>query len=402
MTKAYAVLVASGKGGTGKTLLSLNLAYTLKNRGKRVGLLDSDFSSKSLWDFLTLPEEPMSVSGERFHPVEFDGLKLFSMNLLVGSRAVSMEGPQYSELLRDAVQASEWGEIDYMVVDAPPGFSDIFKRTVEVFPNFLGSMVISQPAHATDLRSAITLLKDLEVRIIGLIENMSFFQVGEETVDIFGRSVVDEVGKEFGVDVFGKIPLSMEVRRLVEAKTPFLTGDLAAPVERAADKILTLEPETPGFLARFKEWVKEKVDRALTSTILAINDEIDIAGVQDQFAYPGGSVIELNIMKEDMRTPISTWRFMVHEKKLMAVENPAIPDYRIDIWIDAIKWALLRNRTLADGSVYDFESALRLGQMRLWGDMSMARGARFMREVLQRLSQNEKAIGRVKPLLEAL
>lgn len=402
MTDANAVLVCSGKGGTGKTLLSINIAHKLMEKGKKVGLLDSDFSSANIKDFISLPETLMDISGERFHPVDVDGLKVFSISLLVGDKAVSMEGAQYSELLEDSVNASEWGNINYLIVDAPPGFGDIFKRTIEVFPNFLGCILVSQPAHLIDLRRAITLCRDLDIRIIGVIENMSYLKVGKAPWKIFGESVVDEVGKEFDVDVLGKIPLCMDVRRLVEAKKPFLTGEIAEPIEKAAEKILTLKPEKPGFLARLKEWIKDGVDKILTNMILTINDEIDISGVQKQFGYPGQSIIELNIMKENMRSIISQWHFMVLKGKLVAVEGTPAPDYRIDIWINSIKWTLLRNKGLSDGSTYDFESALRMGHMRLWGDRSMARGARFLREVFQKLSENEAAINKLKPLLEAL
>jgi len=406
LTDAYAVLIASGKGGVGKSLIAINMAHKLMEKGKKVGLLDSDFSSKSIRDFINLPPGMMDVSGERFHPIDVDGLKLWSMSLFVGVKPVSMEGSMYSELLNDAVKASEWGDVDYIVVDAPPGWSDTFKRTIEVFSNFLGCLIVSQPAHVTDLRSGVDLCKDLEVRIIGIIENMSYLKVGDGQLKIFGESKIEELGKDFNVDIFGRIPLCMEIRDLVASKKPFLTGELAGPIEKAADKILTLKPEKPGFLAKAGEWIREKIVKALTGIVLAINDEIDITGVQKQFAYPGGSVVQLNIMREDMRTVISHWNFMVSEGKLLAVESepnkPVDPDYRIDIWKDGLKWALLRNRQLSDGSTYDFESALRMGHMKLYGPLAMVRGARFLREVLRRLSENEKAINRIRPLLEVL
>lgn len=402
MTDAHAVLVASGKGGVGKTLISINLAYALKARGKSVGLIDSDFSSSNLDDFLDLPETFMDLSGERFHPVDFEGLKIFSMSLLVGDKAVNMEGAQYSEMLRDAVTASEWGGLDYMVVDAPPGFGDIFKRTVEIFPNFLGCLIVSQPAHQVDLTRAVTLCKDLDVPIIGLVENMSYLPVGSSNWKIFGESTVDQVGEEYGVDVFGKIPLSMEVRKLVEERKPLLTGGLAEPIEGAVEKILTLEPRRPGFLERAKRWVKGVVDKALIEILLAVNREIDVGDVQKRFSYPGGSVVQLNFMKEDMRHIISQWNFMVYEGKLVAVEGSPDPDYRIDIKPEAIKWAMLGSRTLSDGSTYDFKSALRLGDMRVWGEASMARGAYFMGEVFQELSRSREGMERVRPILERI
>jgi len=395
------VFVTSGKGGTGKTLISVNLAYQLKQRGKSVGLLDADLDSPNLCEIIGI-EGVMDVSGERFHPKVHEGMQIFSMSLLVGDKPVYMEGSQHSEMIRDAVKATDWG-CEYLIVDHPPSSSDILRKSLEMFQDsLLGVVIVSQPAHPIDTRRQICLFKDLGVRIIGVIENMSFLKVGKGTWKIFGESRLDEIAKEYEVDILGRIPLSMEIRRLVEAKKPFLTGEMAEPIEKTVEKILTLQPEKPGFLAKVKDWIKTQVDRALTTLIIAVNEEIDISGIKSQFGYPGGSVIQLNIMREDMQTVISSWSFMVYEDKIVAVEGNPAPDYRIDIWIDAIKHGILRDRRLSDGSVYDFEAALRLGHMRLFGDLSMARGARFLKEVFARLAENEKAVNRVRPLLEVL
>lgn len=401
MTDANAILVSSGKGGTGKTLVSINIARKLMEKDRKVGLLDSDFSSTSIKDFINLPEN-MDLSGEKFHPVNCDGMKVFSVSVLFGDEALSMDGGQYSELMRDAVKSSDWGDLDYIVVDSPPGFGEIWRRTIEVFDNFLGCVIVSQPAHRLDLRRAITLCKDLDVEVLGIVENMSYLQVGEEKLKIFGESGLEEVGKEFGVDVFGQIPLSMEVRSLVEAKKPFLTGELGSPIDRAVEKILNSKPRKPGYLERFKAFLGGVVDKALIEIVKAANREIDIGAIQRKFNYPGGSIIQLNFMKEDMQHVISQWSFMVHEGKLVAVEGDPQPDYRIDVKPEAIKWVMLGNRVMTDGTRYDLKKALTLGDMRIWGEASMARGAYFLKEVFDELSRNESAMTKIRPILEVL
>lgn len=401
MTDANAILVCSGKGGTGKTLISLNIARKLLEKDRRVGLLDSDFSSTSIKDFINLPEK-MDLSGEKFHPMTCEGMKVFSVSMLFGDEALSMDGGQYSELMRDAVKSSEWGELDYIVVDAPPGFGEIWRRTIEVFENFLGCVIVGQPAHKLDLRRAIALCKDLDIEIIGLIENMSYLQVGEDKWNIFGDSGVAEIGKEFGVDVFGQIPLSMDIRHLVEARKPFLTGELGAPIDRAVEKIISVKAKKPGYLERMRALIGSAVDKALIEIVKAANKEIDIGAIQKRFSYPGGSIIQINFMKEDMEHIISQWTLMVHEGKLVAVEGDPAPDYRVDIKPEAIKWAMLGNRTMTDGSKYDLKRALTLGDMRVWGEASMARGAYFMRDVFEELSKNESAMTKIRPILEVL
>jgi len=402
LTKANAIVVASGKGGVGKTLISTNLALNLQKKEKKVGLLDSDFSASNVPFFLNLKGKEMDLSRESFHPLDFEGVKIFSISLLLGDRAVAMEGAQYSRLLEDAVN-SEWGDIEYMVVDAPPGFGDVFRRTIEVFPNFLGCILVSQPAHHVDMRRAINLCKDLEIEILGLIENMSGFLTPDgKNYPIFGESTVDKLGEEFKVPVLGKIPLSMEIRERIEKKDPQLKGNYAEPIEKAVEKILEAKPKKPGFLEKLREMMKGYVDKLIIEMILAINKEINIKQSMERFGYPGGSIIRLNIMKDDMTSIISQCDFMVYGDKLTAVDGEYNPDCQIDITPKAIKAAILKNRTLSNGQIYTFEDALRLGELRLWGTGSMARGAYFMKNVLQELAENQKAMTTLKPILERL
>jgi len=397
-----ATLVLSGKGGVGKTLVSVNLALRLKDKGVKVGLLDADFSASNIGYFIDLSGKSMGLSREEFHPVDYDGLEVFSIPLVLGEKSVSMTGDQYSRLFQDAVEAAAWNA-EYMIVDLPAGFSDEVKTAAKVFSDsLLGSIIVLQPAHQLDARRALQLHKDLEMPVLGLIENMSFFKAGAAKYSIFGGSVVDKLGEEFGVPVFGKIPLSMEIRRQVERKEPKLTGEYAEPIEKAVEAILHTEPKKPGFLERVKNIIKEKVDKLMIELALNINKELNIPDIQNRFGYPGGTIIRLNIINDDGKI-ITQTDWVVEEGKLFAVdEEYGAVGAQIDITPKAIKWAILGNRVMSDGRPYTFEDALRLGHMRIYGDRSMAKAVYFMKHVFTELARNESAMKRIGPILEVL
>lgn len=398
-----AVLVISGKGGVGKTLISVNLALRLKDTGAKVGLLDADFSASNTGYFLPLENAQMVLGREEFVPLLYDGMEIFSIPLILGNRSVSMNGDQYSQLLTDAVTAAKWNA-EYIIVDCPAGYGDELKTAAKVFSeSLLGSIIVVQPAHELDARKALQLHKDLEMPILGLIENMSFFHAGVVTYKIFGETVVDKLGQEFDVPVFGKIPLSMKIRKQIEAKDPKLIETNAEPITNAINAILAAKPQKPGFLAKLKQFLANQIAKLLLEVMLAVNTEINIPGVQQQFGYPGGAIIRLNILNDDgqplMDQP-ADW--IINEGKLTVVKGEYHIDSQIDITLSAIKRALLGNSFNADGSVYGFQDALRLGQMRIYGNRSMARGAFFMQHVFIALSQNQNAMKRIRPLLEVL
>jgi ATP-binding protein involved in chromosome partitioning len=401
-----AVLILSGKGGVGKTLIAVNLALYLKDRGAKVGLLDADFSASNTGFFLGLKGEQMQLEREQFHPAVVDGLEVFSIPLVIGDNSVSMDGSQYSEFLRDAVTATAWS-CDYLIVDCPAGYDDRLQMAAKVFSEtLLGSVIILMPAHELDARKAIMLHRDLGMPILGLIENMSYFTTGEKTdnpnYEIFGESVVEKLGKEFEVPVFGKIPLSMDIRNHVAEKNPKLAGEYAEPVIKAVDAILKANPQKPGFLAGLKKILVGSLTKMFFELVVAINTEINIPQVQQAYGYPGGTIIRLRILDDVMEPIGKATDWVVNEGKLTLVQGEYQPDVQLDIMAKAFKWALLRNKVLSNGQIYTFQDALRLGHMRIYGDKSMAKGAFFMQHVFEQVSQNEKAIGRIAPFLEVL
>lgn len=398
-----AVLILSGKGGVGKTFISVNLALHLSEKGAKVGLLDADFSASNSGFFLDMSGEEMSLAEEKFHPVRYDGIEVFSLPLFLGEKSVSMTGDQYGQLLRDAVESTTWNA-EYIIVDCPAGFGDELKTAAKVFENnLLGSIIVVQPSHELDARRALKLHKDLELPVLGLIENMSYFKAGAITYKIFGESVIDRLGEEFEVPVFGKIPLSMEIRKLVENKTPKLTEDMSGPIFMAVENILAAKPQKPGFISKLKGIIKSALEGLIIQLTLSINQEIDIPSIQEKFGYPGGSIIRMNIMDNDMNKIVTQTDWMVNQGKLTAVQGERyLVDAQIDITPKALKWAILQNKRTSDNTIYTFEDALRLGHMRVYGEKSMARGAYFMKYVFTELSQNQSAMLKLRPILEVL
>lgn len=287
MRTPKAVFVLSGKGGVGKTLMACNLALRLSEKAK-VGLLDADFSASNSAYFLDIGKNAMEMTAEVFRPIVYKGIEIFSIPLLLGESAVNMTGDQYSQLMRDAVKEGIWNA-EYIIVDCPAGFGDELKTAAKVFSeSLLGSIIVMQPAHELDARRALQLHKDLEMPILGLIENMSYFKSGAVKYKIFGETIIDKLAKEFNVPAFGKIPLTMSIRKQVMEKNVKLEGEYAEPITTAVEAILKAQPITPGFLAKVKTLVKGLIEKLIIQLTLSINQEINIPDIQQKFGYPGG------------------------------------------------------------------------------------------------------------------
>jgi hypothetical protein len=339
---------------------------------------------------------------DRLKPVDVNGIQVVSMGLIAGDNPVCMDGGQVHEFLKDLADYVEW-DIEYLICDLPAGNSDEFKSMVRTFSEgLLGSVIVTQPAHTKDAERVIKLHLDNGIPIIGIIENMSYYKQGRVKIPIFGKSNVEELSEKYGVEVLGKIPLAMDIRKAVEEKNGRLEGEYAEPIVKTVEKILTLKPQKPGFLARIKAKAREMIEALLVQMIITINKEIDIKEVQTKFGYPGGRVIRFNLMDDNMERILVQADFKIHDGKLVAVENPRNVDVVIDITPKAFAWAVLGDRVLPDGRIYDLETAWYLGEARIWGKGEVIRGIHFMKHVWNELRQNRSAMEKLKPLLERL
>jgi ATP-binding protein involved in chromosome partitioning len=218
------IAVGSGKGGVGKTTLSVNLAVALAKMGHKVGLLDADVYGPNVPLMLGVSAQPRMVGENRIEPLEAFGLKVISVGFLnPGDKPIIWRGPMLHQIVRQFLGLVEWGKLDYMVVDLPPGTGDIALSLVQTVP-LTGAVVVSTPSDVSlqDARKAIEMFRQMKVDIVGVVENMSYFVCPhcQNEVDIFSRGGAEKMAQQFGVSFLGNIQLDPEVRKSGDGGKP--------------------------------------------------------------------------------------------------------------------------------------------------------------------------------------
>ena len=218
------IAVGSGKGGVGKTTLSVNLAVALAKMGHKVGLLDADVYGPNVPLMLGLTGQPKMAGENRIEPLEAYGLKVISVGLLnPGDKPIIWRGPMLHQIVKQFLGMVEWGHLDYMVVDLPPGTGDIALSLVQNVP-LTGAVVVSTPSDVSlqDARKAIEMFRQMKVDLVGVVENMSYFVCPncQHESDIFSRGGAEIMAKQFGVPFLGNIALDPEVRKSGDGGKP--------------------------------------------------------------------------------------------------------------------------------------------------------------------------------------
>jgi ATP-binding protein involved in chromosome partitioning len=218
------IAVGSGKGGVGKTTLSVNLAVALAKMGHKVGLLDADVYGPNVPLMLGVSAQPKMAGENRIEPIEAFGLKVISVGFLnPGDKPIIWRGPMLHQIVKQFLGMVEWGHLDYMVVDLPPGTGDIALSLVQSVP-LTGAVVVSTPSDVSlqDARKAIEMFRQMKVDIVGVVENMSFFTCPHcnHEIDIFSRGGAENMAKQFGVPFLGNIELDPEVRKSGDGGKP--------------------------------------------------------------------------------------------------------------------------------------------------------------------------------------
>jgi ATP-binding protein involved in chromosome partitioning len=219
------IAVGSGKGGVGKTTLAVNLAVALAKMGHKVGLLDADVYGPNVPLMMGINSQPRMVGENRIEPIESFGIKVISVGLLnPGDKPIIWRGPMLHQIVRQFLGLVEWGKLDYLVVDLPPGTGDVVLSLVQTVP-LTGAVVVSTPSDVSlqDARKAIEMFRQMKVDVVGVAENMSYFVCPhcQHEIDIFSRGGADKMAQQFGVPFLGSIELDPEVRK---------AGDGGAPV----------------------------------------------------------------------------------------------------------------------------------------------------------------------------
>lgn len=210
------VAVASGKGGVGKTTVAVNLAIALNRSGAAVGLLDADVYGPNVPLMLGTAAEPKAVDEKTLLPVEAYGLKMISMGLLSpGDRPLIWRGPMLHGVVQQFLRSVRWGELDYLVIDLPPGTGDVALSLVQTAP-LSGAVIVTTPSAVSlaDVRKAVEMFRQVNVDILGVVENMSYLDCPHcsKRVDVFGYGEGRRMAERFGVPFLGEIEIEPQVR----------------------------------------------------------------------------------------------------------------------------------------------------------------------------------------------
>ncbi|MDQ3906951.1 MAG: Mrp/NBP35 family ATP-binding protein [Acidobacteriota bacterium] len=227
------VAVSSGKGGVGKSTVAVNLAAALARDGARVGLMDADVYGPNVPLMLGARDARPQIAGNKLVPVEAHGVRMMSMALLKpGDEPMILRGPILHGLVRQFLQDVLWGELDYLIVDMPPGTGDVQLSLAQLVP-VQGAVLVTTPQDVAvaDVRRALRMFETVAVPVLGIVENMSYF-VAPDTgarYNIFGEGGGRRLADMYGVPFLGEVPLGMEVREGGDRGVPVVVGQPDSP-----------------------------------------------------------------------------------------------------------------------------------------------------------------------------
>ena len=227
------IAVASGKGGVGKSTTAVNLALGLRDLGLKVGMLDADIYGPSLPKLLNIKEKPQTVGGTRLKPISRYGLTVMSIGFLIEEETPMIwRGPMVMSAITQMLREVEWGTLDVMVVDMPPGTGDAQLTMAQQVP-LKGAVIVSTPQDLAliDARRGIAMFRRVNVPVLGIVENMSYFQCPQcgTRSDIFGHGGARHEAERLGVPFLGEIPLEMSIRETSDAGLPIVASQPDSP-----------------------------------------------------------------------------------------------------------------------------------------------------------------------------
>jgi ATP-binding protein involved in chromosome partitioning len=219
------VAIASGKGGVGKTTVAVNLALALAKLGNKVGLLDGDVYGPNVPIMLGTTQEPQATMDKRIIPVEVQGVRMISMGLLnPGDKPMIWRGPMLHSVITQFLRSVQWGELDYLLIDLPPGTGDVQLTLIQTVA-VTGAVIVTTPSTVAlaDVRKAIEMFRQVNVEVLGVVENMSTFSCPHchQPIDIFGHGEGSKTALAYGVPVLGEIEIDPRIR---------IGGDTGQPV----------------------------------------------------------------------------------------------------------------------------------------------------------------------------
>lgn len=406
----WAILSVNIKGGTGKSTVAEQLAYALRDEGYEIGLMDADIDSANLATRLGTDKRVEFHGDHIIKPVEHDGMKLYSMENAFGESSFSQTGQFMGNVVRDMVQSSDWGDLDYLIVDCPPGSSDVFEQLVRALrANILGAISVGISDAVDDTARLVKVCNHNWVPVIGFIENMSgmychgkevtcsvddnTFMSEEHSVEPFGSGEIERFANTLGGNFLGSIPLCVEETDISEVASD--------TIQNAVDSIESAEKSPmPEENLGDTSFIRN-VWKTVTTGIQEINNKIPVKQVQNQFGVEGREPLVMEIELTDAG-PISDKIFSsivltIKDGKIRPVKKKTAKREGIKIeggisitsqdLYDALRGEKKVMRSVTgdiSSEPYSIIDAVKMGDAQVWGD-----------KVINRLSVLDKILSDV-------
>jgi Mrp family chromosome partitioning ATPase len=383
-----AVGIFAVKGGVGKTVLSLSVAKAL-SRNLKVGLIDTDIDNSNFAQFTGI-EGGVEVdkSEKKFKLYNWDGVQVFSMSILVGrDRSVSMTGDRYVQMISDIVEFGDWN-CDIMIIDLPSGSSDIWKGVLKIFGGIYGgSVIITQPNMTDSLIKGIKLHKYFDLPILGVVENMSFFECEHGgKYRIFGDSQVEDICREYGVEYLGDVPIIHPLKIPVEGEV----------VDKICGKIVEAPILKTSFLERLMEAafdkIKEEFERVMVPLILSIQKELDFRPLAVEAGFVEQRPFIITITDELGERRITSIPLKIKDGKLYVIKDASKVDFEIALSLKTFAKVVL-------GEVDPWDAWLN-GDIRTYGVGFTQRSYLVLKEIFTKKDVMQEFINKYGPILK--
>jgi ATP-binding protein involved in chromosome partitioning len=218
------IAVGSGKGGVGKSTIAVNLAITLSKLGYSVGLMDADVYGPNVPLMMGVRQTPHAI-GQRIQPIQTHGVRLMSMALLnPGDKPLVWRGPMLNSVIQQFLRNVDWGELDYLVIDLPPGTGDVQLTLIQTTP-LTGAIVVTTPSDVAleDARKAVNMFEQVREQVLGIVENMSYLEHNGERLYVFGKGGGARTAEFMKVPLLAEIPLDPKTREMGDSGKPIAT-----------------------------------------------------------------------------------------------------------------------------------------------------------------------------------
>jgi len=230
----HKIIIASGKGGVGKSTVSVNLARALQMKGLRVGILDGDITGPDIPKLLGIEDAKLTQGQGGIEPAQAEGIKVASMALILTSREtpVVWRGPMKMAAIKQFIQDINWGDLDFLLIDLPPGTSDEPLSVVQLIPELAGAIIVTTPQEVAllDSSKAVNMIKAMKLPVLGIVENMSGLVCPHcgESISIFGAGGGQRMSEEMDVPFLGAIPIDPSICALGDRGQSFVQGGTLA------------------------------------------------------------------------------------------------------------------------------------------------------------------------------